>query len=72
MVHLLETPQSPDELYLARGGEINAVRPIMTGDVLTGIDIPGMVGTSGLTIIVTHPCSLRSDGVQLAPTFRVS
>ena len=38
----------------------------MTGDVFDGISIPGIEGT-GLAIILTHPCSMRVDGVNLTP-----
>ena len=37
----------------------------MTGDVFTQITVPGLDGT-GLAIVLTHPCSMRVDGVRLA------
>lgn len=37
----------------------------MTGDVFTQTTVPGLDGT-GLAIVLTHPCSMRVDGVKLA------
>ncbi len=37
----------------------------MTGDVFTQVEVPGLDGT-GLAIVLTHPCSMRVDGVKLA------
>ena len=39
---------------------------MMTGDVFTDVAVPGLDGT-GLAIVLTHPCSMRVDGVNLAP-----
>ncbi len=62
----LESPSSADELYLAASAdEVEAARPVMTGDVFSEIEIPGTDGT-GLGIVLTHPCSMRVDGVNLA------
>lgn len=62
----LEEPRSADDLYLARSADLNGVpvlRPIMTGDVFRGVDIPGVgpqVGDSErLALVVSHPCSMR-------------
>jgi len=62
----LEAPDDPEDLYLARGPEVILARPLLTGDVLDGIVIPGLDDAPGLAIIVTHPCSMRRDGVDLA------
>lgn len=45
----------------------------MTGDVFEGISIPGLPGESeGLGIVLTHPCSMRADGVRLIPRLHVA
>ena len=62
----LEAPDDPEDLYLARGSDVTAARPLLTGDVVDGIAIPGLDDDAGLAIIVTHPCSMRQDGVKLA------
>lgn len=62
----LEAPGDPEDLYLARGSEVTVARPLLTGDVVDGIAIPGLEDAPGLGIIVTHPCSMRRDGVTLA------
>lgn len=54
----LATYTDPDELYLARGSEVNAHRPLFTGDVFLDLPIPGVQG-GGLGIVVAHPCSIR-------------
>lgn len=64
----LETPRVIDELYLARGPQVSVLRPIMTGDVFKGVDIPGVEKADGddalLAMVVSHPCSMR-DGYRL-------
>ena len=54
----LATYADPDELYLARGAEVNPNRPLFTGDVLLDVAIPG-VQDRGLGIVIAHPCSIR-------------
>ncbi len=54
----LATYAEPDELYLARGAEVNANRPLFTGDVILDVAIPG-VQNHGLGIVIAHPCSIR-------------
>jgi hypothetical protein len=61
----LEAPNSPSELYLARGGEVNVNRPLMQGDIFADIEIPGVDDGPGIAAIVTHACSMRQDGVHL-------
>lgn len=58
----LEAPTSPEQLYLARDDEISESRPILTGDVLGHHH----------TIVMTHPCSIRTNGVDLAPQILVA
>ena len=36
----LETFDSPDQLYLARGDDVNPLRPLFTGDVVDDVAIP--------------------------------
>lgn len=62
----LETPRDVDEIYLARGREVQPYRPMMTGDVFAGVTIPGVDDEGeGLAIITTHPCSMRREQGRL-------
>ncbi|HXG40090.1 MAG TPA: hypothetical protein VNJ28_04030 [Candidatus Limnocylindrales bacterium] len=68
----LDRPSSADELYLARGDEVEPYRPILTGDVFEGIVVPGTDADAGLAMVVAHPCSMRRGAhmrpyVQMAP-----
>jgi hypothetical protein len=65
---LLEAPDGPEALYRARGLEVAATRPISTGDVFA----LGESTTDGLVIVLTHPCSLRRDGVNLVDAVLVA
>lgn len=63
----LECPNSASDLYLASSrDEVEVTRPVMTGDVFPEVAIPG-VDVDGLAIVLTHPCSMRLDGVNLVP-----
>lgn len=69
----LESPHqkgSPDwdALYRARGDEVSTTRPVLTGDVFTGIALPGSTGKTRkrAVIVIQHPCSMRPNGVDLA------
>ncbi len=57
-----------DAIYRARGEEVSTTRPIFTGDVFTGVQLPGSTGkTKGRSVVVLqHPCSMRVNGVDLA------
>ncbi len=70
----LEAPNSPPDLYLASSPEeVEQARPFITGDVFDGITIPGLSAKSeGLGIVLTHPCSMRADGVRLIPRLHVA
>ena len=65
----LESPASPDDLYFARGPEVECFRPFMPGDVFRDLAIPGVDDEAGdeerLAMVVTHPCSMR-QGSALA------
>ena len=61
----LECPDSASDLYLAASPEeVEAARPVLTGDVFCGVAVPG-AGGHGLAIVLTHPCTMRVDGVRL-------
>lgn len=72
MTDSLEAPTSDDELYLARGSEVTPARPLMTGDLISDVVVPGVSGAPGLVVIITHPCSMRADGVSLAEQLLVA
>ncbi len=62
---LLEAPATEDDLYHSRGEEVLPTRPLLTGDVLADVEIPGLDDGRDLAIVLTHPCSMRRDGVHL-------
>jgi hypothetical protein len=71
--HDLESPYvegvpDRDALYRARGDEVSATRPIFTGDVFTGVQLPGSTGKikARSVVVLQHPCSMRTNGVDLA------
>jgi hypothetical protein len=70
----LESPRTPDDLYLARGDDVCGARPILTGDVLDDVEVTEPDGSRARlsVMIVEHPCSLRSDGVNLVPKLLVA
>lgn len=57
----LEAPAREDDLYHSRGEEVLPTRPLLTGDVLADVEIPGLDDGRGLAIVLTHPCSDRRD-----------
>jgi hypothetical protein len=58
----LDTWEVAERLYLARGPEVPAQRPLFTGDVIDGVAIPG-VQDEGTAMIIAHPCSMRSGEI---------
>lgn len=58
----LDTFDSADDLYLARGEEVNPHRPLFTGDVFADLVIPGVI-EDGMAMIVAHPCTFRAGAV---------
>jgi hypothetical protein len=60
----LTIPAEADELYLARGAEVEPYRPILTGDVFREVVIPGVSDSPGLAMVLAHPCSMR-EGAHL-------
>ncbi len=69
----LESPHTPDDLYLARGDDVCDARPVLTGDVFDDVEVtePDGSRTRLSVMIAEHPCSLRSDGVSLVPKLLV-
>ena len=62
----LECPDAAEDLYLAATrDEVETSRPVLTGDIFEDVVLPGIDG-AGLGIVLTHPCSMRTDGVTLA------
>lgn len=70
----LEKPRTPNDLYLARGDDVCDARPVLTGDVLDDVEViePDGSRTRRSVMVVEHPCSLRSDGVNLVPKLQVA
>jgi len=62
----LETYLAPDDLYLARGEDVNPLRPLFTGDVVADLAIPG-IQDGGMAAIAAHPCSMRGRDARLEP-----
>ena len=63
----LEAPANSSVLYMARGDEVEPLRPLLQGDVLDGIEIPGLDDGVGLATILAHPCAMRTAGGALRP-----
>ncbi|WP_427008700.1 hypothetical protein [Pseudarthrobacter sp. H2] len=60
-----ETPASIDDLYYARGEDVDNNRPVFTGDVFAAADPSEQNEPAAAFIIVQHPCALRVGGVEL-------
>jgi hypothetical protein len=68
----LESPQGSfddwsSQLYRALGEDVSALRPVFTGDVFQDVTValPGATTKPRTLIVLTHPCSMRQDGVAL-------
>ena len=62
----LERPATPADLYLAPSrDEVDAGRPVLTGDIFENIVLPRIAGAS-LRLVLMRPCLMRTDGVKLA------
>ncbi len=59
----LDIPGSVEALYLERDEPTEPWRPLMTGDVFAGPELPGCAEHE-LVMVLAHPCSLR-QGVTL-------
>jgi hypothetical protein len=66
----LSVPDSPDDLYAARG-DVPLALPIMQGDVFDNIPVPGLRDKPLTVAVVMHPCSMRA-GARLRPNVTVS
>ena len=68
----MDAPASEDDLWLARGDEVNPNRPLFTGDVVGSVLVAGQAEPCR-AMIVAHPCSMRGrsavikDRVLMAP-----
>lgn len=68
----LEAPPSADALYLYRADEVVSERPVQTGDVFDGVEIPGLDDGPGIAVVLNHPCSMRSNGVDLVERLQLA
>ncbi|MER8096548.1 hypothetical protein [Streptomyces goshikiensis] len=74
MPHDMEKPRDPEDLYRALGNDVNPARPILTGDVIEAVEITNPDGTTitRTVMVLDHPCSLRTNGVDLADRLHVA
>lgn len=74
MDHVLEAPRAANDLYRARGDEVQSCRPYLTGDVFAGVKTMSADGTTKArdVLIIQHPCALRTNGVDLVPQLLVA
>ncbi|MDP9276119.1 MAG: hypothetical protein M3O99_11065 [Chloroflexota bacterium] len=70
MAEVLGTPDSEDDLYLARADGVEPYRPFLQGDVFGGITIPGVGIDHVAAMVITHPCSMRR-GANLLPRIQM-
>lgn len=69
----LERPGSADDLYLISSGDaMSESRPLLTGDIFSKIEIPGLDDGHGMAVVVTHPCNMRLDGIRLAKRIQMA
>lgn len=66
---MLDSPAEAQEIYLARGVDVDAYRPICQGDVFLGVEIPGLDSSHG-AMVIAHPCTMRA-GPRLRPKVTV-
>lgn len=62
----LARPETEDELYLARGEEVEAFRPVLTGDVFRDVGIPGVGIPHQQAMVISHPCTMRRGPALIA------
>lgn len=50
----LESPRTPDDLYLARGDDVCDARPVLTGDVLDDVEVTRVacLSTFGINLML--------------------
>ncbi|XTZ13758.1 hypothetical protein ACQSSU_19835 [Micromonospora echinospora] len=58
----LDDPSSAADIYDSRGDEVEVVRPLFQGDIFTDVVLPGISDDSRMAMIVSHPCSMRTNG----------
>lgn len=63
-----------DVIYLARGTEVDARRPVFTGDVFDAVPVLTPRGEQKVkrVVVIQHPCAMRPDGVDLAESILVA
>jgi hypothetical protein len=71
---VIEAPDPPDRIYLARGDDVDAYRPVLSGDVFKG-RIPTIDEDHEAMVVLSHPCSMRAGAhlrsrIQVAPVAR--
>lgn len=67
--------ESPDwdSLFLYRGSEVEACRPVFTGDVYFDVEVQGVGAIEQKSVIILqHPCALRRDGIHLVDSIMVA
>lgn len=67
----LEVPDDIEALTLTRDDEVNPLRPLFTGDVVTSVDVPILGDSPCAVAILSHPCAMRR-GADLAPTLHIA
>lgn len=72
MPAILTEPAREEDLYLARGTDVEVYRPIFQGDIFRDVAIPGVpsAGEHNLALVISHACEMRAGGV-LAPSLQV-
>lgn len=56
---MLDSPDSDEEIYLARADDIDPYRPVCQGDVFAAVDVPGDDGAI-TAMVLSHPCAMRA------------
>lgn len=74
----LETPRGSeatweDQIFLAKGDDVDPLRPVFTGDVFSKVPLHTSKGDvePRMAVVLQHPCSMRANGVDLAPRLLV-
>ena len=65
MADTLAAPAEPGALILACGDEVNPVRPLYTGDIVTGTPIPLLQEDPLAVVVMSHPCAMRAGSALL-------
>lgn len=66
----LERPEATEDLYLARGDEVDPYRPVMQGDVYAGVTIAGVELEYEYAMVIEHPCTMRR-GAEIKPRLQM-